>query len=164
MATRNAAPHHRRSLTMRALAVRTDGLRGHSTWRHKQLGSPPRVRATGNAMSIQTISSLAGLVLWIGGCVEHDSTPRLETPGPANGARVSVRLEFEPPLAAPGQLRVAHECGEHLVVTTTCTGVDLMLRPGPVVFVLLGDRSHEHAASIAAGMPAIVWPLGVGSR
>ncbi|HEU4420579.1 MAG TPA: hypothetical protein VFT55_16695 [Planctomycetota bacterium] len=114
-------------------------------------------------MSIQTISSLAVLVLWLGGCVEP-SAQRLETPGPADGARVPVRLEFEPPLAAPGQLRVAHECGEQLVVTTTCTAVDLMLRPGPVVFVLLGDRSHEYAASIAEGMPAIVWPLGVGSR
>lgn len=109
--------------------------------------------------------ALAGaLVLGLGACVG---------PAPAAGqpahersdARLPVHVEFVPPLAAPGQLRIAHECGEQLVVTTACSSVDLWLPPGPVVFVLqAGVTSHEYAATVAPDMPPIVWNLDTPPR
>ena len=106
------------------------------------------------------LRALAAVLVLLGACVgpgpdagQHDREP--------NAARLPVRVEFVPPLAAPGQLRVAHECGEQLVVATRCSSVDLWLPPGPVVFVLQeGGTSHEYAATVAPGMAAIVWNLG----
>ncbi|HZN41046.1 MAG TPA: hypothetical protein VFD82_19725 [Planctomycetota bacterium] len=98
------------------------------------------------------------LVLGLHGCV--GSGPAAEQQAREPSARLPVHVEFVPPLAAPGQLRIAHECGEQLVVTTACSSVDLWLPPGPVVFVLqAGGRAHEYAATVAPGMAAIVWNL-----
>ena len=110
-----------------------------------------------------TMRALAvALVVLLGCCAQPEPAP-----GPGTElvevARLPVRLEFEPPLAAPGRLWIAHECGERREIATGCASVDLTLPPGPVVFVLLeGGRSHECAATVAAGMPAIVWQLGGG--
>jgi hypothetical protein len=99
------------------------------------------------------------LVLGLGACVGPAGTVGQESVPDA--ARLPVHVEFVPPLAAPGELSIAHECGEHLVVATRCSSVDLWLRPGPVAFVLHeGGKSHELAATIAPGMAAIVWNLG----
>jgi len=107
---------------------------------------------------------LAVALVLLGGCAQPEPAPGLGTE-PVEVARLPVRLEFEPPLSAPGQLRIGHECGERRVMTTGCASAELTLPPGPVVFVLLeGGRSHEFAATVAAGMPAIVWQLGAGTR
>jgi hypothetical protein len=102
-------------------------------------------------------------VLLLGACV--GSGPAAETQALApSDARVLVHVEFVPPLLAPGQLRIAHECGERLVVTTGCTSVDLRLPPGPVAFVLQeGGTTHEFTATVAPGMAAIVWNLGTAT-
>ena len=102
----------------------------------------------------------AALVLGLCACVSGEPAGAQQA-RERSAARLPVHVEFVPPLLAPGQLRIAHECGEQFVVTTTCTAVDLMLRPGPVAFVLQeGGTSHEYAATVAPGMAAIVWNLG----
>lgn len=104
------------------------------------------------------------LVLGLGGCVGPGPQAAAGIPEGARG-RLPVHVEFVPPLAAPGQLRIAHECGEQGVVATGCISVDLRLPPGPVVFVLqAGGASHELAATVAPGMAAIVWNLGPAPR
>ena len=113
---------------------------------------------------LTTWARCKALVLGLCACVGSEPAARQEGREPAT-VRLPVHVEFVPPLAAPGQLRIAHECGEQLLVTTACSSVDVSLPPGPVVFVLLeGGRSHEHAATIAPGMGAIVWNLGTARR
>lgn len=79
---------------------------------------------------------------------------------PSAAVRHPVRLLFEPPLAAPGRLEFAHECGERGVVATTRLGVELALPAGPAALVLHADgRRHERPYVVGAGQPPEVWQL-----
>jgi hypothetical protein len=81
-------------------------------------------------------------------------------PAVPNAARIAVRIEFEPPLLAPGELHYAHECGECGSVATACTSVAWTLPPGPVALTLLADGTrHELALRIVPGMAPHVWRL-----
>lgn len=74
--------------------------------------------------------------------------------------RIAVRIEFEPVLPEPGELEVAHECGERFVVATARTGVDLRLRPGPAALTLqVAGVRRACALRILAGMPPVLWHL-----
>jgi hypothetical protein len=97
----------------------------------------------------------AAAVTLLAGCAAPAPAPA--SPERASG-RIHVRVEFEPPLRAPGVLRYAHECGESRDVATSCTGVDVDLPPGPVTFQLQAEGGEAQlAASVAAGMAPIVW-------
>ena len=73
--------------------------------------------------------------------------PRAEN---AVAATVSLRVDFEPPLAEPGLLFVEHECGLRLRVATGRSGVDLELPPGPASLRLTAD-GREWAVPVVVG-------------
>ncbi len=77
-----------------------------------------------------------------------------------DGHRVAVRIDFEPALREPGELEVAHECGERFVLAAPRSGVELRLRPGPVALVLhAAGRRHEWVLRVGPGMAPVVWEL-----
>lgn len=91
--------------------------------------------------------------------------------GPAAGAasdtaqRLPVRVEFEPALRAPGEVRFACESGFVGVVAAPPTGVDLRLPPGPATLVLVADGAdRELAVTVAPGMPPVRWRLASALR
>lgn len=90
--------------------------------------------------------------------------PSGASPPPA--ARVPVRIEFEPALRSPGELRYTHECGEQGTVPTACSAVELTLPAGPAALVLLADgRRHELVLRVGGAPQTVVWQLaGDGAR
>lgn len=86
-------------------------------------------------------------------------------PAPAVAERLPVRVEFEPPLRAPGELRYACESGFAGVVATPPTGVDLRLPSGPATLVLVADgATRELAVTVAPGMTPVRWRLAPDVR
>jgi hypothetical protein len=81
--------------------------------------------------------------------------------GPAApAARVRVCLVFEPPLAEPGLLLVAHEAGPLERVATLRTGVDVWLPPGPASLRLTADGMvWERPLVVGATAAEVVWHL-----
>ena len=99
-------------------------------------------------------------MLLVGCAAAGVAEPFIVSPEQCEVPRVALRLEFEPPLLVPGELRCAHECGERRLVRTGCTSVALMLPEGPVALVLLANgRRYELALRVAATMEPVVWSL-----
>ncbi len=79
---------------------------------------------------------------------------------PIAAERLPVRVEFEPALRAPGELRYACESGFVGVVAAPPTGVDLRLPSGPATLVLVADgATRELAVTVVPGMPPVRWRL-----
>lgn len=86
-------------------------------------------------------------------------------PAPTGGRspapeRLPVRVDFLPPLRAPGALWYACENGSGGSVTAACSGVDLRLPPGPATLTLKADGAvREHVVVVTRGMAPVRWQL-----
>lgn len=79
--------------------------------------------------------------------------------------RLPVRVEFEPPLRAPGEVRYACESGFGGVVAAPPSGVDLRLPSGPATLTLVADgATRELALAVAPGMAPVRWLLTPARR
>jgi hypothetical protein len=107
---------------------------------------------------------LAGCAAPAAGAVDG-AGPRAAPAAPDAAERLPVRVEFEPPLRAPGELRYACESGFAGVVAAPPTGVDLRLPSGPATFTLVADgATRELAVAVAPGMAPVRWPLAPALR
>jgi len=121
-------------------------------------------------MSRAAVPAAALVALLVGCAAPPADEPAGPSTNPGHGSvvaaeRIPLRVEFEPPLRAPGELRYACESGFAGVVAAAPSGVDLRLPPGPATFVLVADgATREFAVTVVPGMPSVRWRLAPAVR
>ena len=112
-------------------------------------------------MSRRCHPALAALML----AVACGAPPAPPPSGAPVADRLPVRVDFLPPLLAPGALWFACENGSGGSVSAACSGVDLRLPPGPATLTLRADGVvREHVVVVTRGMAPVRWRLAPASK